>query len=566
MTEDLGIQVPHPHQPAVREGKWRWAILMGAFEALVFTMGLLQTMGVYGVSVEDEFQSTSAETGWIISSALAFLLAFGPLGSNSVKRFGCRKTAMTGGVLTACGFVGGSFASSSIQLFACVGLISGLGASLVYVSAVIVVGIHFHDRYTIANGIAFVGPGVGVFAFPPLLRFLIDYYGWRGSLLIQGGLALHILIGASVFRPIKVRRDSIISSTGMLARVHQGGQEATDPNLPQLQVTFDKTDTSCEYVLITSHNPQTELEGQNTFTTEAVAFEETAAQSANYTHLSTHERHSFDSNQRHSFDSNHSSHHSYATVSRHSTQRSSGALSVAHSELPEEGIIDSSVYSCGRRVKRSLLMDKPAVLLVCCVDFLMSFAHMAVLIHIVPQAERSGVSDKQSALVLSVIGMGSIVTRISHGWCVDKQLISPLVLDSLALVLSAGACILNPMSGTFIGVMFTALVVGLSCGIYYPIVPVVLKDLVGLSKMTTAYGMALFCDGIGMVAGGYFVGLLRDATGDYDLSFYVTGVIYSLASGILILIPLFNCCKEYRERHQPVPEDNNVEECKPDQV
>ena len=87
MTEDVGNQVPHHphHQPIVREGKWRWAILMGAFEALVFTMGLLQTMGVYAVSVEDEFKSTSAETGWIISSALAFLLAFGT--SHSISGF-----------------------------------------------------------------------------------------------------------------------------------------------------------------------------------------------------------------------------------------------------------------------------------------------------------------------------------------------------------------------------------------------------------------------------------------------------------------------------------------------
>ena len=367
-----------------------------------------------------------------------------------------------------------------------------MGASLVYVAAVIVVGIHFHDKYTIANGIAFVGPGVGVFVFPPLLRYLIDLYGWRGSMLIQGGIALHILIGAVVFRPLKVRRGSCVSSTGIPVAVHTAGaQENNDANLPQFQVTFDKTDSSCEYVLITSHDPQIELEGQNTFTTEAVAFEETAAQSANYTLSAPDQRHSFDSN---------------ANASRKSSQRSSGALSVAPSELPEEGIIDSSVYSCGRRVKRTLLMDKPAVLLVCAVDFLMSFGHMAVLVHIVPQAERLGVSEKQSALVLSVMGIASIVTRVSHGWCVDKQLISPIAMDSFALVLSAGACILNPLSKTFVGVIFSALVVGLSSGIYYPIVPVVLKDLVGLSKMTTAYGMALFCDGLGMVAGGYFVG------------------------------------------------------------
>lgn len=357
------------------------------------------------------------------------------------------------------------------------------------------VGIHFHDRYTIANGIAFVGPGVGVFVFPPLLQLLIDVYGWRGSLLIQGGIAFHILIGAVLFRPAKVvvRKDSIISGTnGIVA----AGQETTDTKIPQLAVTFDKSDTAsgkCEYVLISNHNPQS-TEGQSTFTTEAVAIEETAAGSYN---LSQPERHSFD----HSFDSH------GANISRNSFQRSSGALSTTHSDLPEEGIIDSSVYRCGQRVKRSLLMDKPAVLLICAVDFMMSFAHMAVLVHIVPHAQQSGGADKQaSALVLSVIGIGSIVTRVSHGWFVDKGYITPIALDGCALAISAGACIINPLSGTYIGVMFSAVIVGLASGIYYPIVPVVLKNLVGMSKMTTAYGMVLFCDGLGMVAGGYFVG------------------------------------------------------------
>ena len=79
MTETLSMRGSVTIETTIESGKWRWAILLGAFEALVFTMGLLQTMGVYALSIADEFKSTSAETGWIISSALAFLLAFGKM-------------------------------------------------------------------------------------------------------------------------------------------------------------------------------------------------------------------------------------------------------------------------------------------------------------------------------------------------------------------------------------------------------------------------------------------------------------------------------------------------------
>ena len=82
---------------------------------------------------------------------------------------------------------------------------TGLGAGCTHVSATVIIGEYFTTSYTSANGIAYVGPGVGVLVFPPLIQQLIHAYGWRGSVFIQGAIAFNIVAAACLFRPPKRR-------------------------------------------------------------------------------------------------------------------------------------------------------------------------------------------------------------------------------------------------------------------------------------------------------------------------------------------------------------------------
>ena len=60
----------------------------------------------------------------------------------------------------------------------------------------------YFDRYfDISQSIARFGMAVGVMILPLMTQFLLSIYGWRGSVLILGGLNVHITVSGALLRP-----------------------------------------------------------------------------------------------------------------------------------------------------------------------------------------------------------------------------------------------------------------------------------------------------------------------------------------------------------------------------
>lgn len=83
---------------------------------------------------------------------------------------------------------------------------AGVGVSLIYIPAVIIVGFYFETKRGIANGIANSGSGLGAFIYAPLGHVLLVTYGWRGALLVLSGLVLNCLFFSMLFRPLTTRK------------------------------------------------------------------------------------------------------------------------------------------------------------------------------------------------------------------------------------------------------------------------------------------------------------------------------------------------------------------------
>ena len=81
----------------------------------------------------------------------------------------------------------------------------GIGVSMIYIPALLIVGFYFEKKRALANGIANSGSGFGAFLYAPLCRFLQDEYSWRGALLILSGILLNCLVCAAMFRPVEYK-------------------------------------------------------------------------------------------------------------------------------------------------------------------------------------------------------------------------------------------------------------------------------------------------------------------------------------------------------------------------
>ena len=74
---------------------------------------------------------------------------------------------------------------------------------MVWNSSVSILPRYFDKYKATAAGITLCGLGVGGFVFPPIIKALLDTYGWRGTFLMIGGIYAHGAVLGSLFAPIK---------------------------------------------------------------------------------------------------------------------------------------------------------------------------------------------------------------------------------------------------------------------------------------------------------------------------------------------------------------------------
>ena len=62
---------------------------------------------------------------------------------------------------------------------------------------------YFDVSFEVANAIANMGIPLGIMVMPLVTQFLLDVYGWRGTLMILGALLLHLIVCGAVLTPVK---------------------------------------------------------------------------------------------------------------------------------------------------------------------------------------------------------------------------------------------------------------------------------------------------------------------------------------------------------------------------
>lgn len=82
----------------------------------------------------------------------------------------------------------------SIKLFL------GIGIGLIYSPSIGIIGLYFDRRLALALGITMAGGGCGAMLFSQIFYFLINFYFWRGALVITSALVLNCCaLGALMF-------------------------------------------------------------------------------------------------------------------------------------------------------------------------------------------------------------------------------------------------------------------------------------------------------------------------------------------------------------------------------
>lgn len=201
----------------------------------------------------------------------------------------------------------------------------------------------------------------------------------------------------------------------------------------------------------------------------------------------------------------------------------------------------------------SLLKD-PVFLIACLAEVAAFIGLFVPFVYMVPRAIDKGVEKNTAAFLLSVCGITNTIGRVLSGALADFKWVNSLLLHNLALIFAGLACFLNMYCTSYGFMCAFAAFFGLCVATFIALTSIILCDLMGLEKLTNAFGLLTMTRGLSCIAGPPIAGFVYDGTKNYDVSFHIGGAVLVL-SGLLYCLLHLPVFKRHSDKLQ---EDDEV--------
>jgi MFS family permease len=166
-----------------------WLVVAAAFAVTFVGFGSAYTFSAFVESLQREFAASRGSVSLVFSLAGFLYFGLGILSGPLADRWGSRRLAVAGMIVTGLGLAMAGMAHSLAEVYAGYGLGIGIGVGCSYVPVLGAVQRWFIRRRGFASGLAVSGIGVGTLVMPPLASLLIGLAGWRDAYLWLGALA-----------------------------------------------------------------------------------------------------------------------------------------------------------------------------------------------------------------------------------------------------------------------------------------------------------------------------------------------------------------------------------------
>lgn len=187
---------------------WSWVVSAACFFNMFSVAGLFRSSGVLFTSIINVYGTTREEASWPFSLAATVGLLVAVINGILCQLLTIRTITFSATLLCSVGIALCFTAKSVATITIFYGVIYGSGIGIASLCNLVIICQYF-DRYkTIATGIAYAGSSVGAFVLPPLLEYLLEIYGLRGTFLIASAIILQGLVAAALFRPQQLQLHS----------------------------------------------------------------------------------------------------------------------------------------------------------------------------------------------------------------------------------------------------------------------------------------------------------------------------------------------------------------------
>ncbi|XP_015610387.1 monocarboxylate transporter 3 isoform X3 [Cephus cinctus] len=191
-------------------------------------------------------------------------------------------------------------------------------------------------------------------------------------------------------------------------------------------------------------------------------------------------------------------------------------------------------------------------------------------VYLVDAAEGDGIDKSSASFLLSIIGITNTVGRVACGYVADFPQVNSLLLNNVCLIVSTIAVAVTPFCHTYPAYIAMSIFFGLAISGYISLTSIILVDLLGLDKLTNAFGLLILFRGAAAIVGSPLAGAVYDITQSYSIPFFMAGFFFLLSTITSFMAPAMKRC--IKPQAQPVildtltPIDEDIEEENEDDI
>ncbi|XP_034252721.1 monocarboxylate transporter 3 isoform X3 [Thrips palmi] len=190
---------------------------------------------------------------------------------------------------------------------------------------------------------------------------------------------------------------------------------------------------------------------------------------------------------------------------------------------------DSMKHALATMMDVSLLKDP--VFMMIAISNVFGMAGLYVpFVYLVEVAKKANVGDNNASMLLSWIGIVNTVGRVLCGYVADFPQVNTLLMNNVCLVMATLSVAAVPFCESYFSFILVAIFFGISISGYISLTSIILVDLLGLDKLTNAFGLLILFRGVAATVGSPLAGMVYDATGTYDIPFYMAAGLFAVST------------------------------------
>ncbi|XP_011145465.1 monocarboxylate transporter 3 isoform X2 [Harpegnathos saltator] len=185
-------------------------------------------------------------------------------------------------------------------------------------------------------------------------------------------------------------------------------------------------------------------------------------------------------------------------------------------------------------------------------------------VYLVDAAKLDGIESNSASFLLSIIGITNTIGRVACGYVADFPQVDSLLLNNICLIISTIAVAATPFCHSYAAYIIMSIFFGIAISGYISLTSIILVDLLGLDKLTNAFGLLILFRGAAAIVGSPLAGAVYDATQSYSIPFFMAGFFFFVSTVTSFMAPFMKRCTT--PETQPVildtltPIDEDIEE------